>query len=202
MKGLIKTTIIMVVLIIVGIGVSAYVYTDLADRLALAQVRGGDDGYVRGYVDGIEEGSRLGYQQGSKIGYTRSNEGDSDSSNGTGFYFLYNPTYNEVRETLAEREKILAIEGEKDSAKKIHDYAEANGIRSAYVRVPIARKAAEGMVYLYELVAFETTDKGLIIIEPSSYREVKVEVGKRYSELNDIPGRAYDDTITKITIVW
>ena len=112
-------------------------------------------------------GSRLGYQEGSKIGYTRSNEGDPGSSNETGFYFLYNPTYDEAREMLAEREQTLAGD-ERNSAKKTHDYAEANGIRSAYIRSQIARKTAEGMVYLYELVAFETADKGLIFIEPQT----------------------------------
>lgn len=201
MEGLIKTTIIMAALIVVGIGASAYVYTDLINRLAAAQERGDEEGYNQGYVDGLEEGSRLGYQEGSKIGYARTNEGGSDSGNETGFYFLYNPTYADVRAMLAERQQMLA-EGEKDSAEKTHNYAEANGIRSAYVRSQIARKAAEGMVYLYELVAFETIDKGLIIIEPASHREVKVEVGKRYSELNGSLARTYDDTITKVTIVW
>lgn len=201
MKGLIKTTIIMAVLIAIGFGISAYVYTDLVNRVASAHERGGEDGYAQGYREGLAEGNRLGFQEGSKLGYTRSSAADSDSNNETGFYFLYNPTYAEVREILAEREEILA-EGEKDSAKEIHDYAEANGIRSAYIRVPIARQATEGMVYLYELVAFETVDKGFIIIEPSSHREVEVEVGKRYSESNGLPARTYDDTITKITIVW
>ena len=68
---------------------------------------------------------------------------------------------------LAEREQTLAGD-ERNSAKKTHDYAEANGIRSAYIRSQIARKTAEGMVYLYELVAFETADKGLIFIEPQT----------------------------------
>jgi len=78
---------------------------------------------------------------------------------------------------------------------------EANGIRTAYVRCQIARKAEERMVYICHLVAFETVDNGLII-RPRSHKEVKVEVGKSYSELNGFPTPPYDDTITKITIVW
>jgi hypothetical protein len=85
---------------------------------------------------------------------------------------------------------------------EVHDYTEANGIRTAYVRIPIARPAAEGMVYIYELVAFETVDQGLLIIEPWSHREVRVEVGERYSELNDFSTSLHNDTITDITIVW
>jgi len=201
MKGLIRTTIILAVLIVVGIGVSAIVYIDIHKQLAAAHEDGIEEGYAQGYEDGLGAGNQAGYQEGSKVGYTKSSEGDHASSNETGFYFLYNPTYAEVKAILAEREQTLT-EGEKDSAKKIHDYAEANGIRSAYVRCPIAREAREGMVYIYELVAFETVDKGLIIIEPWTHKEVSVEVGKRYSELNGRPTKPYDDTITKITIVW
>ena len=191
----------MAMLIVVGIGASAIVYTDLVNRLAAAHERGLAEGYNQGYLEGLQEGNKVGYQEGSKIGYTKGNEGDHDSGDETGFYFVYNPTYDEVHKILAEREQTLA-EGKKDSAKEIHNYAEANGIRSAYVRAPIARQAREGMVYLYELVAFETVDRGFIIIEPWSHTEVKIEVGKRYNELNGLPPRAYDDTITKITIVW
>ena len=201
MKGLIQTVIIMAVLIVVGIGASAIVYTDLVNRLAEAHKRGVEEGYNQGYLEGLQEGNKVGYQEGSKVGYAKGNEGDYDSSDETGFYFVYNPTYDEVHKILAEREQTLA-EGKKDSAKEIHNYAEANGIRSGYVRAPIIRQAPEGMVYLYELVAFETVDRGLIIIEPWLHIEVKIEVGKRYNELNGFPPRDYDDTITKITIVW
>ncbi|MBI2328489.1 MAG: hypothetical protein HYU85_02455, partial [Chloroflexi bacterium] len=148
MQGLIKTIIVMAVLIVVGIGASAYVYADLVGKSTAAQERGVEEGYLQGYLSGLEEGSRVGYQAGSRLGYTRSQIGDFTGGNEPGFYFLYNPTYAEVRAMLAAREKILA-EGEKDSAEKIHNYAVANGIRSAYVRSPIARQAAEGMVYLY-----------------------------------------------------
>jgi hypothetical protein len=45
-------------------------------------------------------------------------------------------------------------------------------------------------------------DRGLIIIEPWSHREVKVEVGESYSKMNGFPASPYDDTVTKMTIVW
>jgi len=194
MKGLIKTTIIIVALIAVGVGTSAIITVGLINRLAAAEERGYEEGHAQGYVDGFKEGSKVGYQEGSRIGYIKGDQGNHDDSDGTGFYFVYNPTYDEVQEILAE--------GDMGSAKEIHEYAEANGIRVAYVRCQIARKAAEGMVYIYQLVAFETVDNGLTIIEPWSHREVKVEVGRRYSELNNLLTRPYDDTITKVTIVW
>ncbi len=194
MKGLFITISIIAALIVVGVGISALITIDLMGDVVAAHERGLEEGQVQGYEEGFQEGSRVGYQEGSKIGYEKGNKGDDGSSGGTGFYFLYNPTYDEMREILAD--------GEKGSARELHDYAGGNGIRAAYVRCQIAYEAAKGMVHLYQLVAFETVDKGLTIIEPRSHREVKIELGKRYSELNGFPTRAYDDTITKITIVW
>lgn len=193
MKGLIRTTIIMVLIIAVGVGTSILLTFQLVNRLEAARERGYETGHAEGYVAGFKGGHIAGYQEGSKIGYIKADQ-ENRGSDETGFYFLYNPAYDEVRKILAENEMY--------SAREIHDYAEANGIRSAYIRCPIARKATEGMIYIYELVAFETVDKGLIIIEPWSHREVQIEVGKSYSELNGFPAQDHNDTITKITIVW
>ncbi|MFC2072444.1 hypothetical protein ACFLUU_07065 [Chloroflexota bacterium] len=194
MKGLIITTLIIITLIAISSGASLIIASDLSNKLAVANESGFAKGYAQGYEVGFLEGSEVGYQEGSKIGYERGSKEDLNSSSGRGFYFAYNPTYDEVHEILAENKQA--------SAKEIHNYAETNGIRAAYVRAPIAREAIEGTVYLYQLVAFETVDRGLVIIEPWSHREVKVEVGKRYSKLNGFPPRDYDDTITEITIVW
>jgi len=193
MKGLIKTSIIVAVLIVVGIIISIIITSNLSNRVAATHEHGFEEGCTQGYEVGFREGGRAGYQEGSKIGYEMSQDKDI-SDFGEGFYFTYNPTYDEVQAILAESKKTTAME--------INYYAEANGIRTAYVRYQIARKAAEGMVYVYHLVAFETVDKGLIIIEPRLHQEVKVEVDKRYSELNGFPTPPYDDTITKITIIW
>ena len=194
MKGLIQTSIIIAALIVAGIVTSIVITVNLDNRLAAANERGFEQGYSQGYLLGFQEGSEFGYQEGSQVGYQKSRGGDYDSSYGAGFYFIYNPTYDELQGILADTET--------GSAREMHDYATANGLRVDYVRCQIARKAAEGMVYIYQLVAFETVDKGLVIIEPRSHREVKLEVGKRYSELNGFPIPPYDDTITKITIVW
>jgi len=184
----------MAALIIAGIVTSIIISSNLNSRLAAAHERGFEEGLAQGYRLGFQRGSEAGYQEGSQVGYQKANWIDYHTSDGVGFYFAYNPTYAELLEILAEAKK--------GSAQEIHDYATANGLRVAYVRCQIARTAAEGMVYIYQLVAFETVDKGLIIIEPWSHREVKLEVGKSYSELNGFPTRLYDDTITKVTIIW
>jgi len=192
MKILVISVIVLFALIGISIGISAHVNTSLVDDVAAARENGFEEGYAQGYEDGFMQGSEAGYQEGHRVGYEVDETVDGGSA--SAYYFLYNPTYDEMREILAD--------GEMFSAKEIHDYAEINGIRVGYVRCPIARKAPEGRVYLYQLVAFETVDRGLIIIEPWTHREVKVEVGKSYREVNGFPPSSYDDTITKMTIVW
>lgn len=194
MKGLVISLIIVIVLIAAGFLVSISIYNGLNGKLATAYESGFEKGRSQGYLLGLQEGGRIGYQEGSKVGYEKGNEGDFDDSYGEDFYFVYNPTYDELPEILTGAEK--------GSAKEIHDYAVANGIRVAYVRCQLAREAAEGMAYISQLVAFETVDAGLIIVEPWSHREVEVAVGQPYSELNGFPAPPYDDTITKVTIVW
>ena len=193
MKGLVNTSIVITVLIAIGIGGAIFMDINLNDRLNASQERGYEDGYNYGYKTGLLEGNSVGFQEGSKSSYEKVN-GAYDGNSESGFYVVYNPTYDEVLKILAESEM--------GSAQEIHDYSEANGFRTAYVRCLIARPALDGMIYIYELIAFETVDKGLVIIEPWSHREVKVEVGRSYSETNDFPTPDYDNTITKITIVW
>ncbi len=193
MKGLLIATIIVFIIIGIGIGISAHTYKNLINSVATARETGFQEGYAKGYIDGVRDGGEAGYQEGSKAGYVKEEGADFNSEDVVG-YFLYNPTYAEVQEILAESGMV--------SAKEIHDYAELNGIRAGYVRCPIARPATEGRVYLYQLVAFETMDRGLVIIEPWSHKEVKIEVGESYRKLNGLPPSPYDDTVTKITIVW
>ncbi|MBA7506694.1 hypothetical protein ES706_05389 [subsurface metagenome] len=193
MKGLIKISIIIAALIGVGTLTSILITSNLSNRVAATHEYAFEEGRTQGYEVGFREGSRAGYQDGSKIGYEMSQDKDI-SDEETGFYFTYNPTYDELQAILAESNKTTAME--------INYYAGANGIRTAYVRCQIARKTTERMVHIYHLVAFETVDRGFIIIRPRSHEEVKVEVGKSYSELNGFPTPPYNDTITKITIVW
>ena len=89
MKGLIKTSIILIALIIIGGGVSVVIYNDLTNRLAAAYERGQEEGYLTGYTAGFGEGSRIAYQEGSKVGYTKGKMTGDGSSNEDGFYFLY-----------------------------------------------------------------------------------------------------------------
>jgi len=201
MKGLFKTFLIIVILVAVGFTTSAFIYVNLDDKLTSEFENGYERGLADGHREGFAQGGIAGFQEGSKAGYVTGNKTDNANSEETGTYFLFNPTYEEVEKLLADRKQHLT-NSELDSAMEIQDYAEANGIRSAYVRCEIARKTRDGLAYNYELAAFETIDRGLIIIDPLSHQEVKLKVGEHYSELNSFPLQNYDDTITKITTVW
>ena len=191
MKGLVLTLIVIILLIVVGIGVSMLVTGSVNDEMATAGTLGFKEGYTRGYEEGFEQGGKAGYQEGSKTGYLRVRGEYRDGDEEDGSYFAYNPTYAEVQEIL-----VLGIA---DTAEGILEHADSNGIRGAYVRVKLADEADAA---ISPLVAFETVDRGFIVIEPWSYRKVKVEVGRSYSELNDMPAISQDDTITKISIIW
>ena len=187
MKGLIKTSIIIAALIGVGFITSVIITNNLSNQIAANRERGLEEGRTQGYETGFHQGNKSGYQEGSKIKYERSQDKDI-SDLGEGFYFTHNPTNDELQAILAESNKT--------TSKEINNFTEANGIRTAYVRVGIAAGGS------YNIVAFETVDRGFIFIRPRSHEEIEVEVGKSYSELNGFPTPPYDDTITKITIVW
>ena len=192
MKRLIKTSIIMAALIGVGFVISVIITNNLSNQLAVTRERGFEEGRTQGYQTGFNEGNKTGYQEGSKINYQRSQDGDI-SDLGEDFYFTYNPTYDELQAILAGSNKTTAM--------AVNNFTEANGIRTAYVRAQIADKTAGRATY-YHLVAFETVDRGLIFIRPRSHQAIELEVGKSYSAQNGFPTPPYDDTITRITIVW
>ena len=187
MKGLIKTSIIITVIISAGLISSVIITSNLDDQVAANRELGFEKGSSQGYDIGYYEGNKAGYQEGSKVNFETSQDTGSTDF-GEAFYFTYNPTYAELQSTLAESDKTTATE--------INNFAEANGIRTAYVRVGIATGGS------YRIVAFETVDRGFIFVRPLSHKEIKVVVNKSYSGLNNLPSPSYDDTITKITIAW
>ena len=55
---------------------------------------------------------------------------------------------------------------------------------------------------MLELVAFDTADKGVVVIEPWSHRQVIVEEGKIYQGLSEEPVSAGHPLVYDVTIVW
>lgn len=230
MKWVKGTSIALAGFIIIVTGAYILLSQNLDNRVADAHGRGSEEGHARGYTVGYQEGgsagyrdgNMVGYQEGSTVGYEEGRKEGYNTGYTTGFeegigtdYLVFNPTYDEMQEILAESET--------GSARGINDNADSKGIRAAYVRIRIAtwypphriasKSGGEGLVLAqpftradwspyYYWVAFETVDKGLIFIQPWSGKEVELEVGKRYSELNGFYSPDYDDTIVEIIIVW
>jgi hypothetical protein len=126
----------------------------------------------------------------------------------TGYgYVLRDPSYREMGDFLAwdrtsEREYVESEYVCVDFAADVKANAAREGIRCAYVVIEYHR--GDG----HTIVAFDTTDEGLVFIEPQFDWEVEPELGKRYYQcVSPPPGHymtkpGYDDTITRITVIW
>lgn len=119
---------------------------------------------------------------------------------------LHNPTFSEMIDFL-NKTTVNWNRYENRSGHKRYvclDYscdfqrdAYASGLRCAVVFIEFPE---EGHV----IVAFETTDNGLIYIEPQSDHPMKVEVGRKYWAWVAGPNYDidYDDTIVDFELYW
>ncbi|OGN95205.1 MAG: hypothetical protein A2Z75_02345 [Chloroflexi bacterium RBG_13_50_10] len=156
--------------------------------------------YNRGYNQGYSQGKDAGYQAGYESGYAAGRK-PSPEQKASGEYVTLNPTYQEMKAFLAQDESDLKQYKENeyvctDFAAAVNNNADANGIRCAVVDIFYP----EG--YGHTIVAFDTTDKGLIFIEPQFDKEVKLIVGQSYSQTNNFTPAPRADTINRYLIVW
>jgi hypothetical protein len=183
-----------------GISVFIAVLMLCGGSLFLGYIRGyqtGHEGnYSQAYNQGKDEGYQAGYQSGLQAGYKPSQQ--QQTSNG---YTLQNPTYQEMKTFLAQdptnnntysEDKYVCV----DFAAAVNNNAESKGIRCAVVDIFYP----DG--YGHTIVAFDTTDRGLIYIEPQFDQEVKLIVGRSYSQLNNFTPAPRDDTIQRYLVVW
>jgi hypothetical protein len=126
----------------------------------------------------------------------------------TGYgYVLKDPSYQEMKDFLEQDEtseheylknEYICV----DFAANVKASAAKEGIRSAYVVIEYLGTTG------HAIVAFDTTDKGLVYIEPQFDWEVQPEIGRRYYEcVVPPPGQQmiepdYDDTIARIVVIW
>jgi len=126
----------------------------------------------------------------------------------TGYgYVLRDPSYQEMKDFLkqdeaSEREYVESEYICVDFAAAVKANAAEEGIRCAYV--VIEYRGGSG----HAIVAFDTTDRGLVYIEPQFDWEVEPEIGKHYYQCVRPPlghymaEPGYDDTITRIIVIW
>ena len=156
---------------------------------------GQDYSYSQGYDKGKEAGYKVGYDAGFEAAYSPKPVESTDS------YTLRNPTYQEMKDFINKdtANSKTYIEDKytcTDFAAEVNNNAEAQGIRCAVVYIVYPDTG-------HSIVAFETTDKGLIFIEPQFDKEATLTIGKSYSKLNSYRQQEpVDDTIQRYQVIW
>ena len=158
--------------------------------------KGNEAIYNQGYNQGKEEGYQVGYESGFEAGYKPTSEQETSTG-----YTLQNPTYGEMKAFLARDNADSRTYTEDgyicvDFSATVNNNAEAEGIRCAVV--DIFHPGGFG----HTIVAFETTDRGLIFVEPQFDREVELTIGKSYAQINSFTPAPRDDTIERFIIMW
>ena len=141
-------------------------------------------------------GNALGYESGYGAGY------ESGVSEGLGHgYNIADPTYQQMLDFIVQdgTDQNEYLEDEyvcRHFATDVCNNAEEEGIRCAYVYVGFP----EGS---HGIVAFNTTDMGLVYIEPQTDDIMNLEVGQPYWQSGGhfIPPD-YDDTVVEILVIW
>ncbi|UCC90693.1 MAG: hypothetical protein JSW24_00545 [Dehalococcoidia bacterium] len=121
-------------------------------------------------------------------------------------FYLHNPTFEEVISFLSEdkTDRNRYIEDEyvcSHFARDVSNNAETQGIRCAFVdiRFPLSAHA---------IIAFDTTDQGMVYFDPITDERVRPIIGKQYWRcIEPEPGYYYekpsfDDTILDIVVIW
>jgi hypothetical protein len=152
--------------------------------------------YKEGYNQTYNKGYDEGYQRGLETGYREGLATRVD---------LRNPTYKELLDFLRRDKTDLKpyIKDEficSDFAAVVNINSELEGIRAAWVSV---RFPPGGLYHSHAIVAFETTDKGLVFVEPQLDKIAKPVIGKSYWEsVGRTRPTDYDDTVVEIQIIW
>ncbi|MEE8619600.1 MAG: hypothetical protein V3T06_00750 [Dehalococcoidia bacterium] len=122
-------------------------------------------------------------------------------------YVLRDPSYQEMKAFLKQdetseeeylRNEYICV----DFAANVKANAAEEGIRCAYVVIEYLGITG------HAIVAFDTTDRGLVYIEPQFDWDVEPEIGRRYYQcVVPPPGQYmvepdYDDTIARIIAIW
>lgn len=167
----------------------------------LSYIYGYQSGHAASYHQGYTQGKTEGYDEGYQSGYEDGFKPGQEQKTSSVVYTPQNPTYQEMKTFLAQDTTDLNKYAPDeyictDFAAAVNNNADTEGVRCAIVDVFYP----EG--YGHTIVAFETTDKGLIFIEPQFDQEVKLTIGQSYSQTNNFTPAPRDDTVNRYLVIW
>ena len=156
-------------------------------------------GYQQGYIDGEEIGENMGFIEGNHTAFLEYYQYGLDDIKNRGYNVSY-PSYPLVSSFIKkdETDKELYISGifdDHDFAQMVKDNAFKSGIHCYYVELQFAEPPG------HAIVAFKTTDRGIVFYEPQTDESVDVGIGIRYWRDRGLNTKQ-DDTITGIEFVW
>jgi len=156
--------------------------------------KGHDEGYNVGYGEGYVNGNLSGYQNGYETGYVL---GVTDGA-GRG-YNIRDPTYEEALSFIAsdhtEQHQYSANYTCFDFTADFKMNAFKAGYKCGFVYVEFPNAS-------HAIVAFNTTNHGLIYIEPQNDDIVALTIGQPYWDRAKYEPPSYDDTIVRFVIIW
>ena len=155
---------------------------------------GDNHGYNTGYTEGNSAGYLLGYKIGQGAGYTSGfNVGNKtgylngfNDSWQSGFqatgYLIRDPTYQEALDFVkADQTNKIPYDVKAfnciDFSAAVKRNAFDAGYRTFFVYIDFKTTS-------HSVIAFKTTDKGIVFIEPQYDQVLKLEVGENYTLLN------------------
>jgi hypothetical protein len=170
--------------------------------------KGNTAGYSSGFKVGNEQGYSQGYTKGNSTGYTNGyligySKGYQKGWTATGFN-IRDPTYQEMLEFIRadKTDENAYVDGDyicHDFSYDVKRNAFDAGYRCFWVSIEMGEYSPT--VAGHAIVAFNTTDRGIIYIEPQSDKVMNVQIGQHYWDRSIYRAPSYDDTVTKIELI-
>lgn len=164
--------------------------------------RGNSTGYYLGYLFGNETGYAYGYDQGNLTGYDLGyNDGYLKGliDGARTSYTIRDPSFLELFTFLAydktDRNQYTPNYTCINFAADVKNNAFASGYRCGFVYIKFKDSS-------HAIVCFNTTNRGLVFIEPQYDDIVTLKIGESYAALNGYKVPSYDDKILSYIIIW
>jgi len=157
--------------------------------------QGYSEGSLTGYGIGYHSGQTSGNQSGYQMGYL---QGVKDGA-GRG-YNIRDPTYQEMLDFLTTDQTDKNPYNETsyvcwNFASDVMNNAFKSGYKCGWVHLAFPNSA-------HAIDCFNTTDHGLVFVEPQSDDVVTLTIGQPYWDRTKYSPPSYDDTIVKYVVVW